>query len=375
VAEGEGTPRKPKAIKKYRLVQDVIVRSGFDRDSELVTTLKEGREVKVFEERANNDGILRVRSKHGWMSVQSKSGNLLMQEVVRASTGSKKKKSKQRSTPSATDSGGPEEGEDDDGSGVWETASTASSRSSHSSRASSGRRRHAETPRKKDHSKYMELAILSDDELRRREHHITSALREVKAADQQYTAMRKAADGVVAAFIGTVQPNQNIAEALVGTVVDTDPAADRMMEAYDSWGTHTQEYADSIQRNVIAVADEAVQRIAVLVRDTHASYKSARDEYDGALGYEQHLKQAHLLVSSDDSHAQLQAQEAAEAVAEAKVRYRQEERRFLTEMVEILVAREQHEATFVATIINGAAHRAQQLSNTLQAATDEVESD
>ena len=81
---------KEKTLSRYQTLEEVVVRAGFDMDSEHVNNLPAGKEVKVVEERVNKSGTLRIRSKHGWMSVTAKSGKQLMREVK------KEKKKKER---------------------------------------------------------------------------------------------------------------------------------------------------------------------------------------------------------------------------------------------------------------------------------------
>jgi hypothetical protein len=84
IDEGATAQSKEKTIARYETLDEVAVRRGFDMSSDLVNNLPAGKVIKVVEERLNEEGTMRVRSKHGWMSVQAKSGRVLMAEVTKS---------------------------------------------------------------------------------------------------------------------------------------------------------------------------------------------------------------------------------------------------------------------------------------------------
>ena len=67
---------------RYVCVRRSVIRAGFEMDSEKAGTLEKGTVVAALEERANAQGITRVRFDGGWTSLVTGAGQVVLEEIA-----------------------------------------------------------------------------------------------------------------------------------------------------------------------------------------------------------------------------------------------------------------------------------------------------
>jgi hypothetical protein len=375
---------KEKTLSRYQTLDDVIVRAGFEMDSELVTNLPAGKVVKIVEERVNMAGTLRVRSKHGWMSVHAKSGNQLMVEVKKT-----KKPKKDRASSRSMDAQSFADPDDDDDASSESSKSSRSSRSStQSGRSPKGMRGSTKFSRqswsmddtqsmsldgsefsvpseadeersaaksKSSRRKYLASVHVPDAELRRREHKVKPLLAEADKAFEQYGKMKGAAEGVIAALRATVEPSKELAGALLAadkSKYGWTPA--RVATTFDDVGKITTRFANRAHEQVVQVAQAAMDNIQEIRDSAESVYMSSREDYDAALGKMQHLEQEGTI----DARASKGLRSARKDFAATERAYREHERQLLEQVVEALCAKELHEVEFAKVLMGAQIGRA-----------------
>ena len=65
---------------KYRVLADAhpTMRDGFEYDSNAVGALEPGAVVGVLETRVNSDGVTRMRTRVGWVSLSARDGRAML---------------------------------------------------------------------------------------------------------------------------------------------------------------------------------------------------------------------------------------------------------------------------------------------------------